>query len=90
MSCKVECEVLFNPANIGYLFQVRIQFLIADNRKYLAVRQLALVLFQNHLGNVQQGNIHVSVRLLTLGDIIQSFPSKDLRIFSCRRLATSL
>jgi len=68
---------LLKRHSLRYLYgrTVRIQFLIADNRKYLAVRQLALVLLQNHLGNVQQGNIHVRVRLLTLGDY-PKFPVK--------------
>ena len=64
MPCKVECQVLFNTANIGNLFQQAVTLL----RKYLAVRQLALVLLQNHLGNIQQGDIHVRVGLYPLGD----------------------
>ena len=62
----MECEVLFNPAHIGNLFQVGIQLLVADYRQYLSVRQLAFVFLQYHFGNIQQGNIHVRVGLLPL------------------------
>ena len=68
MAWWMKCQVLFNPAYIGNLFQVRIQLLIADNGKYLTVRQFALVLLQNHLGNIQQRNINVRVGLYPLGD----------------------
>ena len=32
MPSAMECEVLFNPAHIGNLFQVGIQLLVADYR----------------------------------------------------------
>lgn len=71
MSCKVKCQVLFNAAHIRYFFQIRIKFLIADNRKYLTVRQFAFVLFQYHFRNIQQRNIYVYIRFLTFGNYPQ-------------------
>ena len=68
MAGKVKCQVLFNPANVRYFFQVGVKFLITDYRKYLTVRQLALILLQYHFGNIQQGNIYVRIGLLAFGD----------------------
>ena len=68
MISHVKCQVLFNPANVRYFFQVGVKFLITDYRKYLTVRQLALILLQYHFGNIQQGNIYVRIGLLAFGD----------------------
>lgn len=67
MPGKVECQVLFNTTYISYFFQIRIKFLITDNRKYLSIRQFTFVLFQYHFRYIQQRNIHICICFLTLG-----------------------
>lgn len=67
MASYVECQVLFNTTYISYFFQIRIKFLITDNRKYLSIRQFTFVLFQYHFRYIQQRNIHICICFLTLG-----------------------
>ena len=54
MLCQVEGKVLLDAAKVGYLFEVRVCFLIAQNGKELAIAIGLVVVFGNDaLGNIQ-------------------------------------
>lgn len=49
MSCQMESEILLNATDVGYLFQISISFLIAENWQQYAVQKRIFIFSQDSL-----------------------------------------
>src|SRR3712207_5552747 len=68
LASEVEGQVLFDTAKVGYLFEIRIGLLIAQNREEFATTIGLVVVFgDDTFGNIQKQDIRLHIRLLPLG-----------------------
>ena len=68
----MERKVLLDAADVGYLLQIAIEFLIGDYRHELAVGVASLIFVEYFQGRRKQRYHHLRVGLLAVGDYPQA------------------
>lgn len=68
MLCSMAGDFLVDVADGDNLLDVVIHLLIGEHREHMAVLALPFVLLDEHQRDVQQGDIHIGLGFLAVGD----------------------